>query len=103
MYWGGTEQTDQDGKKFIHLYNISIISKTEIKEIDKNIYAISDNEKGQYKVVSTAQGKAIGRCVYLGRKYGGKDFFDRVCGYSMVEPKSPGMTVAISFYEKKPD
>lgn len=103
MDWNETGQTDQDGKKFIHLCNISLISQTETKEIDKNIYAISDNEKGQYKVIGTAEGETLGHCVYLGHKYGGKDFFDRVCGYSMAESKSPGMSIAITFYEKKPE
>lgn len=103
MDWYKTEQTDQDGKKFIHLYEVNIISETGTKKIDKNIYAISDNEKGQYKVICTAEGETIGHCVHLGYQYGGEYFFGRVCGYSMVKPKNPGMVIAISFYEKKPD
>lgn len=101
MDWDETEQTDQDGKRFIHLGEINIISETGTKKIDKNIYAISDNEKGQYKKIGTAKGETIGHCVYLGHKYGGKDFFKRVYGYQIVEPDSPEYKFAISFYAQK--
>lgn len=80
-----------------------VLKYTEVngkKRKEFKIPEISEKDLSFYKLLGTAEGRDVGHCLYLARKYA-DDFHKKVAGYRLVKPKQKSCLMAVSFYEKK--
>jgi hypothetical protein len=96
----GNEEVDISGRNYFTL--VKHHSGPPGTRLERKIFALSDEEAGRLQCMGTAEGQYFSHCVYLPLKYS-PYFFERVCGYQIVNPEKPEMKLAVNFYEQKPN